>query len=163
MYLFQKAHPGQSDAIYALYREATVTGNVNGTSDWSDEYPTKDILDDDLRLQRLFILQENDELIAAVSLLETDDLDGEPVGWKNLKSCVPVRLCVSPDHQGKRIGERVMDCLIEYVKPLGLQSMRLLAAVNNHAANHLYRRMGFAFLGEVHLYEKNFNAYELVF
>ena len=52
-----------------------------------------------------------------------------------------------------------MNCLITYVKLRGYQPMRLLAAVNNIAANRLYTRMGFACLGVVQLYEKSFNAY----
>jgi ribosomal protein S18 acetylase RimI-like enzyme len=72
-------------------------------------------------------------------------------------------LCVSPKSQGRRIGEQMMNYLIEYAKQQGYQSMRLIAVVNNAAANRLYRRMGFAFLGIVQLYGKRFNAYELVF
>jgi ribosomal protein S18 acetylase RimI-like enzyme len=163
MYTFGKAQHHQSDAIFALYREATVKGNKNGTSDWSEKYPTREFLDEDIELQRMFVLQDGDTIIASVSLLETDDLDHEPIGWKDLKSCVPVRLCVSPKYQGRGIGEQVMNCLIEHVKLQGYQSVRLLAAVANAAANRLYRRMGFKCLGVVQLYETSFNSYELVF
>jgi ribosomal protein S18 acetylase RimI-like enzyme len=140
MYSFKKAQHDQSDAIFSLYREAAIEGGKNGTSDWSEKYPTKEYLDEDLELQRVFVLEEGNTIIASVSLLETDDLDNEPVGWKDLKSCVPVRLCVSPKYQGQRIGEQMMNGLIEYVKLQGCQSMRLLAAVNNMAANRLYTR-----------------------
>ena len=105
----------------------------------------------------------SDTIIASVSLLETDDLDHEPIGWKDLKSCVLVRLCVLTKYQCQRVGEQAVNCLIEHVKLRGYQSMRLLAEVNNAAANRLYRRMGFTCLGVVPLYEKSFNAYELVF
>ncbi|MBN2394498.1 MAG: GNAT family N-acetyltransferase [Anaerolineae bacterium] len=163
MYSFRKARPDQADAIFSLYGEVVVEGEKNGTSHWSEEYPTRVFLDEDIESQRIFVLEDGNTIIAAVSLLETDDLDDEPVGWKDVKSCVPVRLCVSPKYQGQHIGEHIMNCLIDYVKPQGYQSMRLLAVVNSIAANRLYTRMGFVCLGVVHLYEHSFNAYELVF
>jgi ribosomal protein S18 acetylase RimI-like enzyme len=162
-YSFRKARRDQADAIFSLYREAMLEGKKNGTSDWSEEYPTREWLDEDLELQRVFNLEAGTAIVASVVLLETDDLDNEPLGWQALKSCVPVRLCVSPKSQGRRIGEQMMNYLIEYAKQQGYQSMRLIAVVNNAAANRLYRRMGFAFLGIVQLYGKRFNAYELVF
>ena len=163
MYLFSKARSDQADAIFSLYREVVAEGQKHGASHWSEDYPTRAFLAEDVALQRMFVLEESDTIIAAVSLLETDDLDDEPVGWQDVKSCVPVRLCVSPKYQGQRIGEYMMNCLIEYVKPLGYQSMRLLAAENSIAANRLYTRMGFVCLGVVQLYGMSFNAYELVF
>jgi predicted N-acetyltransferase YhbS len=116
MYSFEKAQHHQSDALFSLYREATIQGNKNGTSDWSEKYPTREFLDEDIEVQRIFVRRGGDKIIASVSLLETDDLDHKPIGWRDLKSCVPVRLCVSPTHQGQRIGEQVMNCLIEHVK-----------------------------------------------
>lgn len=163
MYSFSKARPDQADAIFSLYREVVVEGERNGTSHWSEAYPTRAFLDEDIESQRIFILKDGNTIIAAVSLLQTDDLDDEPLGWKDVKSCVPVRLCVSPQYQGQHIGEHVMNCLIDYVKSQGYQSMRLLAAMNSIAANRLYTRMGFVRLGVVELYESSFNAYELVF
>lgn len=163
MYSFEKARPDQADAIFSLYREVVVEGKKTGATHWSEDYPTRAFLDEDIELQRIFVLQDGSTLIAAVSLLETDDLDDEPVGWQDVKSCVPVRLCVSLKYQGQRIGEHMMNCLIDYVKPQGYQSMRLLAAENSIAANRLYTRMGFVCLGVVQLYGMGFNAYELVF
>lgn len=162
MVSFGKARPDQADAVFSLYREVVVEGRKTGTSHWSEDYPTRAFLDEDIELQRIFVLQDGSTLIAAVSLLETDDLDDEPVGWQDVKSCVPVRLCVSPRYQGQHIGEYTMNCLVDYAKSQGYQSMRLLAAVNGVAANRLYTRMGFVCLGVVELYEITFNAYELI-
>lgn len=163
MYSFSKARPDQADAVFSLYREVVAEGKKTGGSHWSEDYPTRAFLDEDIALQRMFVLQGGTTLIAAVALLETDDLDDEPVGWQDVKSCVPVRLCVSPGHQGQHIGEYTMNCLMDYAKSQGYQSMRLLAAVNGVAANRLYTRMGFVCLGVVQLYGTSFNAYELVF
>ncbi|MGC9396267.1 MAG: GNAT family N-acetyltransferase [Anaerolineae bacterium] len=166
-YVFKKARREQADALFSLYREVIDAGRRNGTTHWSDDYPTREFLDEDIALQRIFVLEEvtidNAAIVASVVLLETDDLDEEPLDWQTLRSCAPVRLCVAPQYQGRGIGRLVMQYLIAHAKEQGYQSMRLLAEVNGVAANHLYQRLGFTRLGAVALYGKTFNAYELVF
>jgi GNAT superfamily N-acetyltransferase len=95
-------------------------------------------------------------------LLEKDDLDDEPLDWKDLKSCVPARLCVSVEYQNKGIARLVMQHLISFVRGKGFESIRLLASVRNLPANKLYRGLGFADKGKVSLYNKEFIAYEYV-
>ncbi|MBN1920937.1 MAG: GNAT family N-acetyltransferase [Anaerolineae bacterium] len=159
---FSPAWPEAAEAIFALYRRAMLAGRQNGSSNWDEAYPTQEFLEEDLALERLFVLREGETLVAAVTLLETDDLDNEPLGWRDLRSCVPVRLCVAPERQGQHIGELLMRHLMDYAKAQGYESMRLLAAVTNPAANRLYTRMGFSCLGQVHMYEEEFKAYEKV-
>lgn len=160
---FSLARPEAADAIFALYRRAMLAGRQNGSSDWDESYPTRELLAEDLARERLFVLCAGATLVAAVSLLETDDLDAEPLGWRqDLRSCVPVRLCVAPEQQGRRLGELLMRRLMAYAQERGYESMRLLAAVANPAANRLYTRLGFTYRGAVRLYATDFNAYEKV-
>ncbi|MDX9952912.1 MAG: GNAT family N-acetyltransferase [Anaerolineae bacterium] len=159
---FSQARLEDADAIFALYRRAMLAGRQNGSSNWDEDYPTREFLAEDLALERLFVLRAGETLVAAVSLLETDDLDAEPLGWRDLRSSVPVRLCVAPEQQGRHIGELVMRHLMDYAKEQGYESMRLLAAVENLAANRLYTRMGFSCLGAVALYGEALRAYEKV-
>jgi ribosomal protein S18 acetylase RimI-like enzyme len=165
-YAFKKARREQADAIFALYRDVIDAGRQSGMTHWSDDYPTREFLDEDIALQRIFVLEDDTAdgapIVASVALLETDDLDDEPLGWQPSKSCAPVRLCVSPHHQGRGLGRLVMQHLIAYAQEQGYESMRLLAGVNGVAANRLYKRLGFTYLGSVALYGHTFNAYELV-
>ncbi len=160
MEVFEKATAADAETIFTLYQTAAVSGRENGSSDWDDSYPTREILKEDLNQERLYVLWENGELLAAISLMESDDLDEEPLGWTEVKSCVPVRLCVSPTRQCQGIGGRMMTLLTETVKRKGYAAIRLLAAKENLAANRLYERMGFCRMGEVHLYDTDFYAYE---
>ena len=159
---FRPAKISEKDAILDLYTEARKAGRISGDCDWNDDYPNEEILDQDYRENGIFVHAENGNIMAAVSLLETDDLDQEPLNWKDLKSCVPARLCVSVDFQNQGIARLVMQELISHAKKNGYQSMRLLASVVNKPANRLYRRIGFTYKGPVRLYGKEFNAYEYV-
>jgi ribosomal protein S18 acetylase RimI-like enzyme len=157
---FRPAKTSERDLILDLYTEVKEDGMRSGYCDWNDYYPNEEILDQDFQENGIFVLTENDKIIAAVSLMKTDDLDQEPLGWKNLKSCVPARLCVSVKHQNKGIAKQVMLELISHSKKEGFQAIRLLASVCNLPANKLYQGLGFTDKGKVSLYNKEFTAYE---
>ena len=161
-YVFKIAQKSQADEIFSLYQKARIEGNRNGSSDWSTEYPLREDVDIDIEKERLFIYLVDNKVIASITLLETDDLDNEPLQWKRVKSCVPVKLCVDPAYQGQHIGERLMNELKDYVRKKGYKSIRLLASTRNKAANRLYQRMEFECLGTVYLYGTEFYAYELL-
>ena len=160
--LFRNALHEDKKAILNLYDEVRNAGRISGYSDWNEYYPTEEILDNDYQDQEIFVLEENGLIIAAVSLLGSDDLDNEPLNWANLKSCVPARLCVSTEYQHKGIARLVMKNVIAYAKSNGFQSLRLLASVINIPANRLYASMGFIQKGCVRLYDIDFFAYEYV-
>ena len=158
--IFRRAFDSEAALVLQIYEKARTAGSNSGTCDWSSDYPNSQILKTDISLQRVFVLAEDDAIVACVTLLETDDLDSQPLGWRNVKSCVPVRLCVSPEWQNQGIAKIVMNHLIHHSRNLGYQSLRLLAHVGNPAANKLYRSLGFENKGMVFLYEKEFYAYE---
>ena len=160
--IFRKATKLDKEPVRLLYHQAVETGKANGSSDWNDEYPSEEILEDDLISERLFVLIDVQTMVGAVSLMETDDLDQEPLGWAAVRSCVPVRLCVSAARQRQGLGERLMNSLAKYARDEGYESFRLLASHNNPAANRLYQKMGYSNLCRVHLYKKEFIAYELL-
>ena len=160
--LFRNARPVDKKSILNLYDEVRNAGLISGYSDWNEYYPTEEILDADYRGKGIFVLEENDTIIAAVSLLVTDDLDNEPLDWTNVKSCVPARLCVSVEYQHKGIARLIMQNVITYAQGKGFQSVRLLASVVNIPANRLYISMGFVKKGNVSLYDKYFFAYEYI-
>ncbi len=160
--VFRKALLTELPAVYALYHEVITIGAKQGTTSWNDEYPTLSIIREDVAANRLFTLRDEDRLVAAVALMETDDLDGEPLGWAPVKSCVPVRLCVAPGYQGLGFGEITLRALLKHCRTAGYESARLLAEVSNTPANRLYERLGFTPKGKVRLYGSEFNAYESI-
>ena len=160
--IFRPAHPNEKETILSLYEEAIKTGRARNSCFWPDDYPNEGILDDDFKGNNIYVLARGEEIVAAASIVETDDLDHEPVGWQPLKSCVPLRVCVSPNSQGRGLGRSIMRELMDHVREKGFESIRLLADARNLAANSLYRSLGFSDKGKVFLYGIEFNAYEYV-
>jgi len=162
MQVFRKAIFDEEQAILSLYNEVKEKGKVDGTSDWDDDYPNKEILKDDLDNHRIFVLIDGNEIIAAISIFEEDEQNIQSLDWAKVKACFLVRLCVSPKYQSKGIGEKMMRNINGYAKDKGFKATHHLAAKVNTAANRLYKRMGYRDLGLIHLYDTDFIAYEML-
>ncbi len=162
MRTFRKASAEDADDILALYKSVAAKGRADGTSDWDDEYPNGEILDEDLAGGSLFVLAENGEIIAAVSILEEELEELRNLPWTNARACFLARLCVSPLYQGKGLGEWMMRRIGDYARDRGFAATRHIAAVVNIAANRLYARMGYRNLGPIYAFGTDFLAYEML-
>lgn len=160
---FARASVADAEKIDALYHAVKKSGRENGTTDWDDDYPNRDFIEEDIKNGFSFVLRFEDEVLAAVSILPEDDLDDCPIQWTPKKACVLARLCVKPALQGRHVGEYVMRLVSAEAKLQGYEATRHLAAVANPASIRLYERMGYKKLGTTHLYDTDFYAYEMIF
>ncbi|MCE5234475.1 MAG: GNAT family N-acetyltransferase [Clostridiaceae bacterium] len=161
-FTFERAHRADADAIEALYCAVKAHGRESGGTDWNDEYPTRAFIDDDIENGAAFVLRHGGGIVAAVSMLEEDDLDDCGVAWTQKRSCVIARLCVEPKLQGKHIGEHMMRLLSLEARREGYEATRHLASAANPKSLRLYDRMGYKRLGMVRLYDIDFYAYEML-
>ncbi len=160
---FARASVADAEKIDALYHAVKKSGRENGTTDWDDDYPNRDFIEEDIKNGFSFVLRFEGEVLAAVSILPEDDLDDCPIQWTPKKACVLARLCVKPALQGRHVGEYVMRLVSAEAKHQGYEATRHLAAVANPASIRLYERMGYKKLGTAHLYDTDFYAYEMIF
>ena len=163
--VFRIAKEADEQAILDFYESVRKSGRESGTCDWADDYPSKEILADDIKNRRLWlseIFSESSEkkIAGTFSILETDDLDDEPLPWTAIKSCVPARIAVAPEMQGKGFGKLLLREIIAIAKKSGFQSLRLLASKKNDRANRLYQSALFVLKGEARLYGGEYIAYE---
>ena len=162
MQLFRMASENEEDIIYTLYDAVKEKGKNDGTSDWDEDYPNREILKDDLKNKSLFVLEDNKKIIAAVSMVDEESPELQTLDWAKEKSCFLVRLCVAPEYQGKGLGEKMMHCISNTARGRGFKATHHLAAEVNKAANRLYKRMRYRNLGRIHVYGTDFIAYEMI-
>jgi len=161
MEIFRLALETEEDLINTMYNAVKIKGSIDGTSDWDDDYPNREILKDDLIKRCVYVLEQNGTIIAAISIVDEKIDELESLDWKEVKSCFLVRLCVAPEYQGKAIGEKMMRYVNAHAKGSGYGATHHLAARENKAAIRLYERMGYRNLGDIHVFGKEFVAYEM--
>lgn len=147
----------EKETVRALY--LSVKGS-EGCS-WNEEYPSDIELDGDLSGNNLFVLEEDGEIVGAVSVVEPRELD-EMLLWTQ-RECVReiARVVVCPDRQGRGYAERMLSLLFERFREEKVLGVHILVSKKNAAASRLYDKLGFTTRGEVFEYGIDFFAREL--
>jgi len=158
--VFRPAAASDLDAVAALYLRCARTGRENGTSDWDDDYPDRSFAADDLQAGGLYVLERDGTVIAAVTMLPTDDLDELDLPWTDVPHCALMRLAVEPALQGHGIGGQMTRLISDEARKRGYHATRHMSAADNVASTPLYRRLGYREVGTARLYDIDFICFE---
>ena len=156
--IFRKAKPNEAEEILALYR--AVVGEPFCT--WNESYPGEFEIAQDLAAGSLYVLEDNQEVIGAISIVpqnELDDLDC----WKVRKNAREfARVVLKPDRQGKGLSVDLVESILRELRKQKTAAVHLAVAKDNIPARKLYRKTGFDFCGEADLYGHSFYLCEKV-
>ena len=67
--------------------------------------------------------------------------------WFVLDECHITNIAVHPDYRGRKIGERIVQALIELAQKENMNKMTLEVRVSNEPARNLYKKQGFTDCG----------------
>jgi GNAT superfamily N-acetyltransferase len=138
-------------AVAGLLSACMRTMRNNGIDQWDDIYPNEEVVTRDVNDLSLYVLEENDLYIGAVSLNQEQDVAYQQVNWLGGEPVLVVhRLCIDPNYQGAGLGSRLMDFAEEHAKRNAYASIRLDAYTGNPAAFKLYERRGYRKAGQVY-------------
>lgn len=156
------------DAIVQLTKACGQHMRNNGIDQWDEEYPTRDIIENDVKTGTLFAYREEDEIVGIVVLNESQDEEYKEIDWSTNDSdrnIVVHRLAVHPSQQGKGIGKKLMDFAEQWAKSHNYDAIRLDTYSQNMRNQKFYMKRGYTDLGSVFLkYKKThpYYCYELV-
>lgn len=150
------------DQILALTRACGQHMRDNGIDQWDADYPSREILLQDLETETLFAYRENDTVIGIVVLNETQDAEYADVDWSTTeadRNIVVHRLAVRPDHQGKGIARQLMDFAEAWAVENKYDAIRLDTFSQNTRNQRFYTSRGYRNLGSVYLKYKKDHPY----
>ena len=128
---------------------------------WDEDYPSNETIDYDLSRDALFVMKENDQIVAAISL-EYDEAVEKLDCWS--KELAPggelARVAVSPSMQNKGIARQMMQHGMDELKRRGNKSVHFLVNKYNQKAIRCYAVFGFNVVGECFMYDQDFLCYE---
>ncbi len=130
---------------------------------WDNGYPSEELIVWDIERNGLFGMFENNELVA-VSFAGQRCEDGEEdFSWKEhfKKRGTFARIGVSPKHQHKGFGTKLVDFILKQLKSQGFDGVRILVGVQNLNAIKLYSKFGFNNCGEVNRFGRDYYLFEL--
>ena len=149
-------------ALMALFEEARGTIAQLGIDQWQDGYPSLEVVDEDIALERSYAVIIDGQLCGTFVLIE----DGEPTydkiyegAWQTEaqhQDYVAIhRVAVSVAVRGKGISTSIVSYAEAHARALGRTSLR----IDTHKGNVVMRRMlekhGFRYCGVIYLENGN--------
>ena len=146
------------DEVFALYHSLIDMPY----STWSEDYPTKEIVEEDICNHEIVVLRdEQKKIIAAISLWQEFEF-GDSAAWYPdvTKWAMLSRLGVSKEWQGCGIAKRMLTAAMDRAKLLGCEAVQFLVAKSNPIAQRAYAPLGFDVCGECELWEEEWLCYQ---
>ncbi len=122
-----------------------------GIYQWDDAYPSKELLEADIRQQAMYVGFEENRVIASVSVDTQQPNAYSEISWKpsTVNPLMVHRLCVLPEKQGQGVGRKMLEFVEMYSIKQGHDCIRVDVHAKNVAALATYENRGFKRLGEV--------------
>ena len=127
-----------------MYKKVVENMYKNGLRIWNEYYPCE-VLAGDIDNQTLYILEDNNEIIAACVLCPSDGEHEEKMGWKEVTSQALYvhRFAVNVKYLRQGMGSVFLEKAREVAKNKGVKYLRLFAITLNKNAINFYMKNGF--------------------
>jgi predicted amidohydrolase/predicted GNAT family acetyltransferase len=147
------------EKLFQIYLNAKINLENNGIYQWTDNYPTISILENDLRKGALYILKSNEKIIGAINISEEQETEYELVKWEFDSSKVLVihRLVVDPKYQKKGYAQKLMDFAENFAKENNYSSIRLDVYSQNVSVIEFYKKRNYFIRGNVNFPERDYS------
>lgn len=153
--IFRLANMYDLSAIITMYHGIVENMNQNNICIWNKYYPFE-CFEEDINGQRLYVLNENDSIVATCALCDSNEAENI-MKWENekAKALYIDRLGVNVNYQGKGYGSLLIKNAIETARKNQFEYLRLFVVDINKPAICLYEKNGFKKLNGV--YEEKIN------
>lgn len=160
---FSVATQAETAEIYAMMERAKTFACEQGIYQWTESYPTYNMIFDDIKNSYTEIIKVNGKNIGfftSNSICEDDVHDN--IKWLNegSKWIILHRLCIDPSYQNKGFGTMVIEKFEKRAVLKGYKSIRIDVFSTNAQAIHIYEKFGYSRLGSAFCDRGKFYIYE---
>lgn len=145
------------DEIMRLLAEARESMGRLGIDQWQYGYPTRDIVKEDVKIDRSYVAVDEDGFICATFVVITD---GEPTYRKiyggnwltNAGDYVAIhRIAIRLSERGTGLSDHIIDYVGNFALDHGFSSIRVDTHQGNIPMRKMVERNGFVYTGMIHL------------
>lgn len=137
------------DNICALTQDAVAEMEKHGIFQWDEVYPAREVFEEDISKNQLYVVIDNDELIAYYVISGEYDEQYGNGRWECDRdtSYILHRFCVVPKFQNRGFGKKILLHIEKQILDMGYRSVRLDVFTKNPFAQNLYRHAGYEHRG----------------
>ena len=144
--MIRQAKAEDLETILIIAEQAKADMKSNNLHQWTGNYPNRQVFEDDLRQNGLFVYCKNDQIIGSISILKENDIAYQAISWKGEDAYVIHRLIVCPRYQRQGIATE----MITYAKSqchYPNQSIKIDTHPDNTRMQALLVKLGFHYRG----------------
>ncbi|WP_334330092.1 GNAT family N-acetyltransferase [Companilactobacillus sp. HBUAS59699] len=165
----RKAQVSELEQIIKVINDAKRLIKGTGSPQWQDGQPSREVLEEDLKLGRGYVLIVNGDLVGYTCLMQTNDphyaviQDGS---WNNTtdKYATLHRVAICDGYRGKHLSDFLMSNMFSIGYELGFRNFRIDTHEMNKGMQHVSEKAGFKYRGIIYVGPKDDDrrvAYEL--
>lgn len=146
-----KAQKKDFEKVLELVSDIIGDMEIKGNPQWDENYPTKEILENDIKNGTLYIMVEKGYFIALCALTENEEPQYVGINWraKNPMALEIHRIAVHPNWQKKGIAKKLFDFAEGLAHENGYTSMRLDTYCENLRMIKILEKRGYNKTGEI--------------
>lgn len=160
---FKKAKIENLEEIWPIFKDAIARRKSDGSNQWQDGYPNLNVLSQDIKNEKGFILLENNEIVGYCAIFINDEVDYEEIDGKWLSKgdfVVFHRLAIAEDHLSKGLSTQIFEHIETYARQNNIKSIKADTNFDNPAMLHLFKKMGYHYCGEIKIKGSPREAFE---
>ncbi|MCQ2910993.1 MAG: GNAT family N-acetyltransferase [Clostridia bacterium] len=129
---------------------------------WHEDYPGDFEINEDFNSDNLFVLEDNNDIIGAISIIPENELDDIKDFKVHDDAAEFARVVIRKDYQGKGLSKLLVENIIEEIRNRNKKTIHILVAKVNIPAQKLYKSCGFDFIRDIYKFQTDFILCELV-
>ncbi len=141
MCLIKEANKEDLDSVIELLSLTIDNLNDNNLPIWNDEYPSHELIEEDIEKGRARVVLHKEEIIGYFVIEEQEEAFGEKVYPYDILAFS--RFMVKPTFQGKGVGRQMISYLKEEAKRRDKEGLGILVHLINEPAIKFYRNNAF--------------------
>lgn len=166
MYTLEPAKPEELSLCVSILREGRAFQQEQGFTQWTDDYPSAALIEEDLRTRQGYLFKIDGEAAGYLYL----SFDGDPTypdiegHWRaDIPYAVVHRIAFSRRFAGRGLSAAVFGAVQQLCEARGLRSIRIDTDRQNARMQHVLTKNGFVFCGYVRFEGDRKWAYEKLF
>lgn len=164
-YHFRKATRQDVDLIWTILDQAIQRRKDDGSKQWQDGYPNRDVVLADVDGGVGYVLEDNGEVLGYCAVIINDEpeyarLHGE---WITDDDFVVVhRVAIAGGHLGKGLSQTMLQQVEHIALDQGIKSIKVDTNFDNIAMLRIFEKLGYLYCGEVYFRGSARRAFEKV-
>lgn len=162
---FRKARIEELDAIWPILQQAIIRRGKDGSRQWQDGYPNKEVIQKDIEKEVGYVLNDDNEILCYCSVHINDEPSYAKITGQWLTNgdfVVYHHVAISEKHLGKGLAKEMMLHIEAFAQNHNIPSIKSDTNFDNPAMIGLFEKLGYTYCGEIFFMGCTRKAYEKI-